>query len=51
MEARILGEAGVTLRYAVGIDLGTSNSALSFADLTDPDSGIHVFDVDKHHDT
>ena len=45
MEARILGEAGVTLRYAVGIDLGTSNSALAFADLSEPDPGIHVFEV------
>ena len=35
----------MTLRYAVGIDLGTSNSALAFADLSEPDPGIHVFEV------
>ena len=35
----------MTLRYAVGIDLGTSNSALAFADLSEPDPAIHVFEV------
>jgi len=35
----------VTLRYAVGIDLGTSNSALAYADLSEPDPQLHVFDV------
>jgi len=35
----------VTLRYAVGIDLGTSNSALAFADLAEPDPRIQVFEV------
>ncbi|HYY53241.1 MAG TPA: Hsp70 family protein [Myxococcales bacterium] len=35
----------MTLRYAVGIDLGTSNSALAFADLAEPDPHIHVFGI------
>src|SRR5439155_1166194 len=45
LEARVLREAGVTLRYAVGIDLGTSNSALAYADLLEGDPQLHVFDV------
>ena len=35
----------MTLRYAVGIDLGTSNSALAYADLLEGDPQLHVFDV------
>jgi len=35
----------VTLRYAVGIDLGTSNSALAYADLLEGDPQLHLFDV------
>ena len=35
----------MTLRYAVGIDLGTSNSALAYADLEEKDPGVRVFDV------
>ena len=35
----------MTLRYAVGIDLGTSNSALAYADLSERDPQLHVFDV------
>ena len=35
----------MTPRYAVGIDLGTSNSALAFADLAEPDPRIQVFEV------
>src|SRR5205814_1714025 len=45
LEARVLREAGVTLRYAVGIDLGTSNSALAYADLEQADPGVEVFEV------
>ncbi len=33
------------MRYAVGIDLGTSNTALAYADLDEQDPEIHVFDV------
>ena len=33
----------MTLRYAVGIDLGTSNSALAFADLQAQDPAVEVF--------
>lgn len=32
----------MTLRYAVGIDLGTSNTALAYADLGAPDPGVAV---------
>ena len=37
----------MTLRYAVGIDLGTSNTALAFADLeqADPSAQVQVFEV------
>jgi molecular chaperone DnaK (HSP70) len=37
----------VTLRYAVGIDLGTSNTALAYAELSAPDPGaaVNVFEV------
>ena len=35
----------MTLRYAVGIDLGTSNSALAYADLEQADPGVEVFEV------
>ena len=37
----------MALRYCVGIDLGTSNSALAFADLhaRDPGASVAVFDV------
>jgi len=35
----------VTLRYAVGIDLGTSNSALAYADLESQDPAVEVFEV------
>jgi molecular chaperone DnaK (HSP70) len=35
----------VTLRYAVGIDLGTSNSALAWAELEEQDPAVHVFEV------
>jgi molecular chaperone DnaK (HSP70) len=35
----------VTLRYAVGIDLGTSNSALAYADLQQADPEINVLQV------
>ena len=35
----------MTLRYAVGIDLGTSNSALAYADLDQADPGVEVFEV------
>ena len=30
-------------RYVVGIDLGTTNSAVGYADLTDPELAIHSF--------
>ena len=33
------------IRYAVGIDLGTSNSALAYADLNEQDPSVHVFEV------
>ena len=37
----------MALRYCVGIDLGTSNSALAYADLNarDPDAAVSVFEV------
>ena len=35
----------MTLRYAVGIDLGTSNSALAYADLSEQDPQVSVFEV------
>jgi len=37
----------MTARYAIGIDLGTSNTALAFADLNaaDPGAALRVFDV------
>jgi molecular chaperone DnaK (HSP70) len=35
----------VTRRFAVGIDLGTSNSALAFADLGEQDPAVQVFEV------
>ncbi len=35
----------MTLRYAVGIDLGTSNTALAYADLSEQDPRVHVFEV------
>lgn len=33
------------LRYAVGIDLGTSNTALAYADLSEQDPAVRVFEV------
>ncbi|HEY5677481.1 MAG TPA: Hsp70 family protein, partial [Myxococcales bacterium] len=33
------------MRYAVGIDLGTSNSALAYADLDERDPEVRVFEV------
>ena len=33
------------IRYAVGIDLGTSNSALAYADLNEADPEVRVFEV------
>ncbi len=35
----------MSLRYAVGIDLGTSNTALAYADLSEQDPRVHVFEV------
>ena len=35
----------MSLRYAVGIDLGTSNTALAYADLSEQDPAVRVFDV------
>jgi molecular chaperone DnaK (HSP70) len=35
----------VSLRFAVGIDLGTSNTALAYADLEEQDPQVHVFEV------
>jgi molecular chaperone DnaK (HSP70) len=35
----------VSHRFAVGIDLGTSNSALAYADLNEQDPQVHVFEV------
>ncbi len=35
----------MTLRYALGIDLGTSNSALAYADLWETDPAVHVFEI------
>jgi molecular chaperone DnaK (HSP70) len=35
----------VSLRYAVGIDLGTSNTALAYADLNEQDPAVRVFEV------
>ena len=35
----------MSLRFAVGIDLGTSNTALAFADLADQDPRVQVFPV------
>ena len=37
----------MALRYCVGIDLGTSNSALAYADLNarDPGAAVSVFEV------
>ena len=34
-----------SLRYAVGIDLGTSNTALAYAHLSEQDPQVHVFEV------
>jgi molecular chaperone DnaK (HSP70) len=34
-----------SLRYAVGIDLGTSNTALAYADLNEQDPRVRVFEV------
>src|SRR5438874_2013597 len=33
------------MKYAVGIDLGTSNSALAYADLSEQDPSVRVFEV------
>ena len=35
----------MSLRYAVGIDLGTSNTALAYADLNEQDPAVQVFEV------
>jgi len=35
----------VSLRFAVGIDLGTSNTALAYADLEEQDPQVRVFEV------
>ena len=35
----------MSLRYAVGIDLGTSNTALAYADLNEQDPQVRVFEV------
>lgn len=35
----------MALRYAVGIDLGTSNTALAYAALDEPDPQVRVFDI------
>jgi molecular chaperone DnaK (HSP70) len=35
----------VSLRFAVGIDLGTSNTALAYADLSEQDPRVRVFEV------
>jgi len=40
----------VSLRYAVGIDLGTSNSALAYADLEETDPAVRVFEVPQRVD-
>ena len=39
----------MALRYTVGIDLGTSNSALAYADLeaADPGSSVRVFEMPR----
>ncbi len=44
MSLRVAG-AGVSLRFAVGIDLGTSNTALAYADLSEQDPQVRVFEV------
>src|SRR3954464_8038601 len=45
--SRSAESSGVALRYAVGIDLGTSNTALAFADLAakDPGASVEIFPV------
>ncbi len=35
----------MALRYAVGIDLGTSNTALAYAALDERDPAVHVFEI------
>jgi molecular chaperone DnaK (HSP70) len=40
----------VSLRYAVGIDLGTSNTALAYADLNEQDPAVRVFEVPQQVD-
>ena len=35
----------MSLRFAVGIDLGTSNTALAYADLSEQDPQVHVFEA------
>ena len=35
----------MSLRFAVGIDLGTSNTALAYADLSEQDPQVRVFEV------
>jgi molecular chaperone DnaK (HSP70) len=37
----------MSARYAIGIDLGTSNTALAYADLTakDPGASLQIFEV------
>ena len=49
MEARIQGERGDLClrksRYIIGIDLGTTNSTLSYIDSNEIDKGIRGFDI------
>ena len=33
-------------RYSVGIDLGTTNSALAYADLNEQDPAVRVFEAE-----
>ena len=44
MSLRVAG-AGVSLRFAVGIDLGTSNTALAYAELSEQDPQVRIFEV------
>ncbi|MBD3346632.1 MAG: Hsp70 family protein [Chitinivibrionales bacterium] len=34
--------------FAIGIDLGTSNCAMAYIDLRNPDSGSHIFEIPQY---
>ena len=40
-----------TKRYGIGIDLGTTNCAMSYWDSLDPEAGLQVFSLLQWHDS